>query len=177
MDCRSFCVLYDSVTYTDHNLLEQTQRELTQLQNQSPYARSFVGSFAYSNTVMAFGYLRDLSGRTVDPNSPCKVKITAPPENEAIKGTLASIASAFNCYVPLSIGTAETNPELRAEAFTTALPNVVLIHAAKDNSRSDGFVTAMGNSFHVQRTYDLPPRSPQDLVWVQIGSGSVWRKD
>ena len=30
------------VTYTDHNLLEQTQRELTQLQNQSPYARSLL---------------------------------------------------------------------------------------------------------------------------------------
>jgi len=54
--------------------------------------------------------------------------------------------------------------------------DAVLIHMPKDPVR-DGFVVALGNSFSVRRSYDIPAGSPDRFVWLQIGQGSPWRED
>jgi len=63
------------------------------------------------------------------------------------------------------------------EILKGSVDNAIVIHMAKEPSRRDGFVSAMGNVFSVRRDYDLPPGSPSDLVWIQIGRGYPWRKD
>jgi hypothetical protein len=39
------------------------------------------------------------------------------------------------------------------------------------------FMNDMGNVFSVRRKYELPPGSPDGLIWLQIGRGYPWRKD
>jgi hypothetical protein len=167
--------------YHDHQALTESngrlRAEVDRLKNKGVYETSFLNSYAYINTVQAFGYLRGFGGVAANPRSSCDVKITAPAENEAIRQALSQIASAFGCFLPTTGGTSDTNPDIRAEISTGAIPNVVVIYAGRENSGAAGFAGAMGNSFHIQRVYDLPPKSQPNLVWIQIGPGSVWRKD
>jgi hypothetical protein len=48
---------------------------------------------------------------------------------------------------------------------------------ANEPQARDGFVIDLKNIFSVKRTYDLPPGSPPDLIWIQIGRGYPFRKD
>jgi hypothetical protein len=148
--------------------------QVSELQTKSPYEKSFVGSFAFTNTVGAFSNLsRDTQ---IQPNehSECQIKITSPPENKQAALGLRSIAGTMGCHVVQEPSDPDVNSESWSEINRT-LPNFVVIHAAKENYRADSFVVGMGNTFHVRRAYDLPSGSPKSLVWLQIGSGSIWR--
>jgi hypothetical protein len=162
-------------TYTDHEGLVARNRELQSQQINNPYEKSFIGSYAYTNTLQAFGYLVRDPRHQPDLHSQCQIKITADPENYAIAASLIGIASAMGCYVFQGSYNPDIDPEALSE-INQSLPDFLVIHAVKDNIRSDGFVVAMSNTFHVRRTYELPANSPSNLLWIQIGKGSVWRR-
>jgi hypothetical protein len=63
------------------------------------------------------------------------------------------------------------------EILRGALDNAVVVHMVKEPAQRDGFITELGNVFSVQRTYEVPPGSPPELVWIQIGHGYPWRKE
>jgi hypothetical protein len=154
------------------NLADENQR----LKNANPYETSLMNSFAFTNTVQAFMALKDPLASQVQPNGLCQVKITAPDQNKGIAQTLNTIATSVGCNIVTLPGDENNNPDVEREALGGIVDGAVLIHAARNNARAAGFVTAMSNSFKVKRTYDLPAGSLPTLVWVQIGSGDVWRK-
>jgi fumarate reductase subunit D len=161
-------------TYTDHEALVAINRALQNRQINNPYEKSFIGSYAYTNTVGAFGYLVRDPSRQPDQDSPCQIKITSGLENKALLLSLRSVATAVGCNVLQEPYNPETDSEAWAE-INQSLPNFLVIHGAKGNASADGFVADMSTTFRVQRAYSLPPKSRDNLLWLQIGTGSVWR--
>jgi|HubBroStandDraft_5_1064220.scaffolds.fasta_scaffold56020_2 hypothetical protein len=164
--------------YRDHEAMQAKIIELTdsaqQLRTKSPYEKSFMGSFAYINTVGAFGYLTRDPRHQPDMHSDCLIKITTSDENRPVANSLRSIASAAGCYVVQEPYDPDLDAETLHEIKNSTL-NFMVIHGSRSNSRADGFLVGMSNTFHVQRAYDLPPNSPPNLLWLQIGPGSIWR--
>jgi hypothetical protein len=174
-----FCIFAARTVYQDHvNFVAATQQlraKVDELQIKGPYEKSFIGSFAFTNTLGAFAGLTRDPRYQPNPSSECQIKITTPrTENREAAMGLRSIASTVGCYVQQEPYDPDIDPETSKE-IQQSLPGFVVIHAAKGNDRADGFVVGMGNTFHVRRVYDLPPDSPKNLVWLQIGPGSIWR--
>lgn len=180
----AYCVLFlwavIHTVFTVHRDAQTQNKALNaqveQLRLKTPYERSFVGSFGFTNTVQGFAMLRGIFNQTDFYNPPCRVKVSSPPEYYPVGDTLTSIAQALGCQVDGPARNLNLNPDARLEA-ENAPKDVVLIHAARGDQKADGFTVAMSNTFHVQRAYVLPPGSTSDLVWIEIGSGSIWRKD
>jgi hypothetical protein len=123
----------------------------------------------------AFAYL---SGVAHEPNgSPplCRVRVTAPREYIAVKMTLTKMSTSEGCLDDSLPRDANLKPELAGQLPDTDPKDIVLIHAAKSNSRAEGFANWMSNTFAVKRTYALPPGVPDDLTWIEIGTGSIWK--
>ncbi len=63
------------------------------------------------------------------------------------------------------------------------MDDAIVVHMAKEGGSKEGspreltFMNDMGNVFSVRRKYELPPGSPDGLIWLQIGRGYPWRKD
>ena len=148
--------------------------KVEKLSTKSPYEKSFIGSFAYTNTVGAFAGLTRNSSHQPNAKSRCQIKITTPPDNRAVAESIRAIASDLGCHIFSMPYDPDEDPETWKE-IKRSLPNFIVIHARRTNKYADGFVVGMGNTFHVQRAYNLPPKSPSNLIWLQIGSGSVWR--
>jgi hypothetical protein len=159
--------------YRDHTslttanaALTKENKELRSQKSNSPSTISFDNEYAsITNTVRAFRVL------TPQQTETCWVRITAPRENIPVAKVLGNLASTF-CRVDIPYDPSQ--PE--DEALRGSVKDAILIHMPKDPVR-DSFVVALGNSFSVRRTYDMPVQSPDNLVWLQIGQGSPWRKD
>lgn len=164
--------------YEDHQSLTSHNAELVKkvqdLSSENPYEKSFVGSYAYTNTIGAFRSILMDARRQPDSSSECQLKITSVAENRATALSLRSIASALGCNIQAEPYDPDMDPE-SANEIRQSLPNFIVIHARKENIGADGFVVGMSNTFHVQRAYDLPPKSSENLVWLQIGPNSIWR--
>jgi hypothetical protein len=118
-----------------------------------------------SNTLGAFQTLA-----TASPT--CFVRVTAPFENRGIRDVLNRLAVVY-CKIdkpPDPAGPQE-------DVLKGSVNNGIVIHMAKEPQIRDGFITDMGSAFSVRRTYDLPPGSPPDLVWIQIGRGYPFKRD
>src|SRR5262249_6400575 len=103
----------------------------------------------------------------------CSVRITAPFENRVAAEALYSLGSHF-----CKVDRVNPNPiDPPDDILKGSVNNGVVIHMAKEPQIRDGFITGMGNVFSVKRTYDLPPGSPPDLIWVQVGRGYPFKKD
>jgi hypothetical protein len=159
--------------YMDHEEL-QTRNRLLNLQTsklamKGPYERSFVGSYAFTNTLQGFAMLRGIFNQTDLDNPPCRVKVSATPDYYPVGDALTSIAQSLGCQITGPARNLDLNPEARRE-MANAPKDAVLTHAANSNQKADRFTVAMSNTFHVKRTYDLPLGSPSDLVWIEIGT-------
>ena len=118
-----------------------------------------------SNTLGAF--------QTLTTSSPtCFVRVTAPFENRGIREVLNRLAVVY-CKIdkpPDPAGPQE-------DVLKGSVDNGIVIHMAKEPQIRDGFIAEMGNAFAVKRTYGLPPGSPPNLVWIQIGRGYPFKGD
>jgi hypothetical protein len=117
-----------------------------------------------TNALHAFRFLASQS-----PN--CTIRLTAPPENRNVAQVLSNFAGDF-CKLDWNYNPADPQDEI----LRGAVDNMVVVHMAKEPPQRDGFITELGNVFSVQRTYELPPGSPPEFVWIQVGHGSPWRK-
>jgi hypothetical protein len=158
-----------STTYRDHVLAQEQIRELNQqvqrLKAPGPFERSFVGSFAYTNTLAGFVDLRGLPNQL----DPCVVKVTSPKEDVSIADAFKTMAGLLGCSV-----VPPPDPPVLHPVFPKDL---ILVHADKHNRKAEAFRGALSNTFRVSLNYDLPPGSPSDMVWVEIGTGLIWRQD
>ena len=82
----------------------------------------------------------------------------------------------MNCNVMQPTGQFDLSPELQ-DADRHAPHDYVSIHAVRDYEMANAFVIGMSNTFTVKRDYQVPIGSPRNLVWVEVGSGSIWRID
>ncbi len=159
--------------YRDHTSLAvanaaliKENKVLRSQKSDSPFTISLDNEYAsITNTVRAFRVLMPQQNET------CWVLITAPHENMPIAKVLGNLASIF-CRVDIPYNPSEPEDEV----LRGSVKDGILVHMPKDPMR-DSFVVVLGNSFSVRRTYDMPERSPDKLVWLQIGQGSPWRKD
>jgi hypothetical protein len=148
--------------YTRANILATE----SSAKKESPFSISPDNEYAsISNTIQAFRYLSPQQAKV------CQIKLTAPRENKQVAAVLFNLGSTF-CRVDWLDN--PTAPE--EEVLRGSVRDALLIHMAKDPPR-DGFLVALGNTFTVRRSYELPAGSPDGLVWIQIGQGAPWRKD
>lgn len=161
--------------YSDHQFLAA---KVSQLQRQQgPQGKSIFGIYpdneysAISNLIGSFGYLR---------NSPtgnhCLLKMTSPAENIETVNMIASLAANVGCHLTESVGNPSLDPDVNALATKGAIMDAVVLHARKENAFANGVITDLGNVFDMRRQYDLPAGSRPDLIWLQFGTGSFWRK-
>jgi hypothetical protein len=177
-----FAWVFVRVVHEDHKNLVHSNQTLKQenqrLSGRTQYETSMLNSFAFTNTVHAFAYLQNpQAGNSLATKTPCQIKVTAPKENEAVQYMLFQIAGSVGCNLIERDLNPNLNPDFQAQATDGATTDFLLIHAAKDNSRANSFINDMSNTFSVKRTYTLPNGSPHNLIWIQVGPGSIWRKD
>ena len=127
-----------------------------------------------ANATRAFGQISNPVSVLDEQKRPCQIRITAPKSNQELRETLTVIAVSAGCHV-LQLGDSDMEPDLEAETNQGALPDFLLVHMAKDYPER-GFLTMLGNVFAVKRTFALPPTFPKNVVWIQIGNGSPWRR-
>lgn len=174
--------LWQTVTtvFSDHtealNRIRVLDSQTKDLRIKGTYERSFVGSHTYLNTLMAFQYLSGTSGAQPYTRSKCHIKITSAHENEPIAYDLAALARYMNCWVERPMGQFSLSPELQ-EADHHAPHGYVAIHAAKGFPPAQAFAIGMSNTFQVKLTYDLPRGGPENLIWIEVGSGAIWKID
>ncbi len=154
--------------YDDHQALVKRNQELLGKGNGSPYAIFPNNQYASTiNTFMAFVWLENPDTPPEDKN-PCHLRITAPRENLQVAQVLSSIARAAHCFVE--------SPDPFMIDYSTPISGTVLIHVPQNRRERLGFATALSNAFNVKTSADLPAESQQNLIWVQVGSGNVWRQ-
>jgi hypothetical protein len=165
-----FLICVGKFIYQDHTFLVTTNaalaKELRSQKSASPFAISVDNEYAsITNTMQAFRFLMPQQTET------CSVRITAPRENIPIAKILDNLASIF-CQVDMPYNPYEPDDEV----LRGSVKDAILVHMPKDPKR-EGLIVALGNSFSVRRSYEMPPGSPNRLVWLQIGQGLPWRKD
>ncbi len=127
----------------------------------------------FTNTLHVF---KNLSALT--PNKKCLIRLTAPQENREVLSILRDFAGDF-CDVETPYNSAAPVEEI----LDGSVNDAIVVHMANEGSSKEGspreltFMNDMGNVFSVRRKYDLPPGSPDGLIWLQIGRGYPWRKD
>lgn len=155
--------------YQDHCRLRDENdkmREELAKKPTNPYEISVNDEYAsITNTIQAFRFLMPPQSKT------CWVRITAPRENRHIASILAGFATIF-CRVDAPHDPSEPDDAV----LQGSLNDKILVHMKKTIPDRGSFITALGNSFSVRRTYDLPPDLPEETVWLQIGQGNPWRK-
>lgn len=89
---------------------------------------------------------------------------------------IASLAGNVGCHLTGPLGNPSLDPDVNALATNGAVAGAVVLHARKENAFANGVITDLGNVLDIRRQYDLPPGSQPDLIWLQFGTGSFWRK-
>lgn len=108
---------------------------------------------------------------------PCVVKVTAPPENENLRGTLNWILQyGAKCDIAENpIGPPNVDEPQSAEVQPNGNPGII-IHWAADYSWGENAAHFFdSSSFKVSISHRLPPNSNPHLIWIDIGPGSPWK--
>ncbi len=105
----------------------------------------------------------------------CKLRLTAPQENEHVAAILRNVAGDF---CKLEEPPNPSNGDI--DFMKGSEPDTVIIHVSnivspKDEIR-DGQLTSLQNLLSVKIKHDLAPGSPPECIWLQIGRGYPWRK-
>jgi hypothetical protein len=127
--------------------------------------------FNVSGTFSAFLALR----RAIGENGHCEIKLTAPRvfvgHMPATIAMLASIASRCTTYGPMD---ANMNPDVENEATTGMVPNVVVLHMARNVPGGLHLYDQLSSLMPARISYDVPKGSPPNFVWFQFGTGLRW---
>lgn len=111
---------------------------------------------------------------TIGSSAPCRVEITAPPDARDIAlavGQLSVIGSNCPTFGPSSW---DTDPDEETKAKTGMVPKTVVVHIARGVRGDVNLFNDLQSLFVVKRSYEVPAGSPENLVWLQFGPGTVW---
>jgi hypothetical protein len=155
------------VIYRDHESLVSRNRELLGMGEGNPYAIKANTEYASMvNTFMSFEGLKGENGLQKDR---CDLKITAPSENKEIAVILTGLARSAYCF------TEEVKPlGMDSTGGFPVVEGAIVIHA-EPGIRGAGLANGLSNTFNVRLSHEMPPDSPPGFVWIQVGSGVVWR--
>jgi hypothetical protein len=110
----------------------------------------------------------------IGPTTPCRVEITAPPDAQDIgmtTGQLSVIGSNCPTFGPTDWS---MDPDDEKKAKVGMVPKTVVIHIAKGVRGDVNLYNELQNVFIVKRSYDVPPGSPENFIWLQFGPGTRW---
>ena len=169
-----------STVYNDHQQLVERNNTLVarleSLSGESPYSIS-LNNPQFGNIINATAAFTAISNPNVGlspAKHACRIKITAPKENQEIATVISYIAQSTGCAV-LPQRDPDIDPTVTTEAQLGSLTGCILIHMDK-NFPEGGFLPELGNVFSIKRTTAIPQTLAKNIVWIQIGGGSVWRK-
>lgn len=155
------------VAYRKYQSLAHQNAELLGKGNGNPYA--IKPNNEYASMVNAFVAFEGLKGENGLQKDRCDIMITAPEENKQVAGILRGIASGAHCSIeeimPLGGDSTEGFP---------AVDGKVVVHA-EQGTRGESFAQSLGNAFNVKLSHEMPPGRPPGFVWIQVGTGVVWR--
>jgi hypothetical protein len=158
---------------------EAERKELLR-KNEELQAEVFECTHGISTQTPAFSNINELVGAfrswraAIGPSVPCRVELTAPPDVKDIAmvtGQLSVIGSNCPTFGP---GDWSIDPDEEKKATTGMVPKTLVIHLAKGVRGDVDLYNALQNVFVVKRSYDVPPGSPQNFVWLQFGTGMRW---
>lgn len=185
----AWCAFVPVEIYRDHMAMRKKiallasdegnlQRQISALSEAHPkHGFQFDNEFVSISQVL--GAFHELQGGGIGPGADvCRITITAPPDTLDVAKGINHLAAWDGCLVsPPEVSDSRLDPDAASKAAKGAVTNMVVIHAARENSKAAGFTTNIGNVLDVTRSYDMPKDSSPDLIWMQFGSGNVWRKD
>jgi len=155
--------------YEDHMGLVQENQKLLHAGSGNPFSIVMNNQYASMlNSFMAFSGLCAGDGQVRDR---CDVRITAPAENQKVAQVMNSIARAARCFV-------EPGDSLRPERENDIPADVVILHMRRGERNEDRvFATMLSNTLNVRLENDIGNQENfRRFVWIQIGTGNVWRK-
>jgi hypothetical protein len=108
--------------------------------------------------------------------SPCVVKVTAPSENDNLRGTIVWILQyGAKCEV---VNNPTGPPDIDQPASIVAPTNNagLVIHYAADFGWGDNAAHLFDtSSLKVAISHRMPPNSNPHLIWIDIGPGAPWK--
>jgi hypothetical protein len=108
---------------------------------------------------------------------PCVIKVTAPPDSELGK-TIAWLAQYGGGRGLCTIYQDDSGPrniDDGEQVVLSAEPGIV-IHSKAEFTPAEQIVHFFHSSgFNVKVSHRMPPRSPANLIWIDIGPGSPWK--
>ncbi len=117
---------------------------------------------------------------------PCVLYVSAPKETEALASVMVQLAGSDSGCSPFGPQSGD-NPDLDPELMEGAIPDAIVVHAAKGEKGADGLFSTLGNQIHLERSYRLL-RNPKErwssshqgkehLIWLQFGKSVKWNSE
>lgn len=106
--------------------------------------------------------------------TPCVVDVTAPSDNENLRGTLAWILQ-YGAKCQIAGAPSPPNADEPQSSEPNTKPGLV-IHWASNFVEGENVVHFFDSSaFKVSISHRLPPNSNPHLIWIDIGPGPPWK--
>jgi hypothetical protein len=163
--------------YNDRQLAVQLAQQNTELSAKLEKKRHSLDTTdpVFPNTIyllQAFSIYRHALG-----GAPCQIKVTAPPESQAMANMVAQFSnsvSSCNTFGPLET---RTNPDVEKETMDGMVPDLIVFHAARNDRAADQLFNGLGNQIQLKRSYEIPAGSPKHFVWLQFGTRTKWNSE
>lgn len=101
------------------------------------------------------------------------IKITATPDTTDLAVTVAQLACLGSGCQTFGPDSWDVNPEAEREAVTGMVPEVVVVHIAKDGTGGHALFLALECVIRVKRSYEVQGNI-ENFVWLQFGPGTRW---
>lgn len=134
----------------------------------------------------AMGTLRAFMAwrKAIGPDAKCRILITEPPPTDrtqtisAFYGVLIETAvDGSNCPNG-NLQNIGLNPlEAEREEQKGLIPGVAIIHMPVGAKGSSALETSLANLFQTKRSYTLPRKTDEEVIWIQIGPNVMWNSE
>ena len=123
--------------------------------------------------------------KAIGPDANCMVLITQPspkgdrnPSLSAFYGVLITAAVVGSNCPNSNLANIGLNPvEAAAEEQRGLIPGVAIIHMPLETKGSIALYDALSNLFQTERSYTLPRKASENVIWIQLGPGATWNSD
>jgi len=161
--------------FDDHQSLvrqnETLRTEASELEAETNDNKHFL------NILQAFTVYRlRLGGSNTSP-MPCSLKVTSPRESDAKAVMLIQLANLGSQCPTVGPMDENSDPEVRRETEAGMVDGFIIFHARKEDRDSDELFGILGSIVPLQRSYDVPPGSPDHFIWLQFGRNVKWNSE
>jgi hypothetical protein len=132
---------------------------------------------AFGNMVGTVSAFANFRHAIPGPPAACHVKLTAPPESEQMArliSRLATIGPDCEVYGPLPT---KASADFEREATTGMVSDMVVFHAARSDGAALNLFESLSALLPLRRSFEIPPGSPSNFVWLQFGPSVKWNSE